>query len=110
MSLLVDERMSKYGHLCKTACQLQTVKSDTVQRRNRHVVRLSRADEVDVNDAIRVMDSDREPPPRSRLAKASQCRQHREPVRPPRSAATRVALTCEGLGVRKLLLWRKGPS
>ena len=53
--------MSKYGHLGTTACQ--SVLPGTKQHRDRHVVRFSRADEVDVHEAIEVKSYARDPPP-----------------------------------------------
>ena len=81
----VDKRMSKYRHLGTTECQI--VMPGSIQHRDRHV-KFSRADEVYVHDAIQVRASVKEPSPRSRFAEASRRLQHREPVPPPKCAAT----------------------
>lgn len=106
MSVPIEARMSKYGHLGTTECR--TFLSGTIQHRDREVARLSRADEVDVHDAIEVRASVGEPPTRSRFAKASRRLQYRRPVPPPSSAATGVTPDLRRAGGEKTSAMAEG--
>ena len=91
-----EDSYNKHGHVATHSCAAAVPGS--TRHRDRSVVVFSHADDINVQDAIRVVRNLREAPRRSRFAKATRLLTNRTPVPQPTSAATGVAPHMRGMG------------
>ena len=94
-----EDNYNKHGHVATHSCAAAVLGS--TRHRDRSVVVFSHADDINVQDAIRVVRNLREAPRRSRFAKATRLLTNRTPVPQPTSAATGVAPHMRGMGGEK---------
>ena len=103
-----EDSYNKHGHVATHSCAA-TVPGST-RHRDRSVVVFSHADDINVQDAIRVVRNLREAPRRSRFAKATRLLTNRTPVPQPTSDATGVAPQLRGMGGEKTSAMAEGAA
>ena len=101
-----EDSFNKYGHVATQSCA--TAVPGSTRHRDRNVVVFSQADDINVQDAIKVVRNMREAPRRSKFAKATRLLTHRTPVLQPTSAATGVAPHLRGTGGEKTSAMAEG--
>ena len=103
-----EDSFNKHGHVATHSCAAAVPGS--TRHRDRSVVVFSHADDINVQDAIRVVRNLREAPRRSRFAKATRLLINRTPVPQPTSAATGVAPHMRGMGGEKTSAMAEGTA
>jgi hypothetical protein len=103
-----EDSYNKHGHVATHSCA--TAVPGSTRHRDRSVVVFSHADDINVQDAIRVVRNLREAPRRSRFAKATRLLTNRTPVPQPTSAATGVAPHMRGMGGEKTSAMAEGTA
>ena len=91
-----EDSFNKHGHVATHSCA--TAVPGSSRHRYRSIVVFSHADDINVQDAIKVVRNMREAPQRSRCAKATRPLTNRTPVPQSTSAATGVASHLRGGG------------
>ena len=94
-----EDSFNKHGHVATNSCA--TAVPGSTRHRDRSFVVFLQADDINVQDAIKVVCNMRETPRRSRFAKATRLLTNRMPVPQPTSAATGVARHLRGTGGKK---------
>jgi hypothetical protein len=103
-----EDSYNKHGHVATHSCAAAVPGS--TRHRDRSVVVFSHADDINVQDAIRVVRNLREAPRRSRFAKATRLLTNRTPVPQPTSDATGVAPHMRGMGGEKTSAMAEGTA
>ena len=103
-----EDSFNKHVHVATHSCA--TVVPSSTRHRDRSVVVFSHADDINVQDAIKVVRNMREAPRRSRYAKATRLLTNRTPVPQPTSAATGVAPHMRGMGGEKTSAMAEGTA
>ena len=103
-----EDSYNKHGHVATHSCAAAVPGS--TRHRDISVVVFSHADDINVQDAIRVVRNLREAPRRSRFGKATRLLTNRRPVPQPTSAATGVAPHMRGMGGEKTSAMAEGTA
>ena len=103
-----EDSFNKHGHVATHSCA--TAVPGSTRHRHGSVAVFSHADDINVQDAIKVVRNMRKAPRRSRFAKATRLLTNRMPVPQPTSAATGVAPHMRGIGGEKTLAMAEGTA
>ena len=99
-----EDSFNKYGHFATQSC------ATAVPGSTRHVVVFSQAADINMQDAIKVVPSERGAPRRSKFAKTTRMLTNRASVPQPTSAATGVAPHLRGMGGEKTSAMTEGSA
>ena len=103
-----EDSFNKHGHVATHSCA--TALPGSTGHRDRSVVVFSQADDINLQDAIKVVRNMREAPRRSRYAKATRLLTNRTPVPQPTSAVTGIAPHLRGTGDKKTSAMAEGTA